>query len=863
MLNKTLFLEIDKPNYTPIYSVQYDYNSRFYNITILNQSQPLDLTGLRVVVAGKKPDGEDVFNSCKILDAKKGQVQLELTEQMNAVNGASEYALELFSADGMLSSQPFKLIVTRSTIPKSVESSKELGALKDALNEVQDIDNRFAQTNAQLSTKASEQALAIERARIDSFTKLNEGSTTGDAELIDARVGADGVVYPNLGDSIRTQINDSNNRTKQVSDLGTVGLNVEMSERVGFLMHNGSYSSDPSLHCKTTSKIYCFEGWVFSYKGRGSALSASWIFYSGDRLVDYGQHQGETQVEIPEGVDNIVFSSYNGLDDDVVLEVELIKPQFLNANNLINNLAKKIKVSELHDDVRKAILYEEYAIDKLDMVRIGDKYASRSGNVIDATGHACYEIAVKPGEMYSYSGSVIWDLAPYHLVDASGKTVVVGGDSQSHDTATPFSIDELVIPNNVVKLRVCSGNSGGETNFALFKKDITTPISERTTKNIVENHVYDDLGNYTDITDGFEIITGYYISNNGGLVSDGNSQHTELIDITKLSVIYIDAHSQYSTCTMAIYDSAKKNLGAKGYAGEEGETFWDKHRVVISDLLEEYPNAHYIRLGTYQYKTNPLKVYERKASIKQIVDSLETRLDIANQGSNVLHGKKYVACGDSFTEGDFTGYVDEDGLSGKNSPKLYDKNRKMYKTYPWWIAERNNMELINEAKCGSVITNAFDGQRNPFSINRYLQVPTDADYITLMFGLNETGLTTEQIGTNSDTTNTTLWGAYNIVFEHFLTNMPYAKIGVIIADAWMNTKYANAVKEICAYWGIPVLDLKFDPNVTMGIGGRPNGSPKAQQLRDLAFKVTSSNAHPNVEAHEYRSTTIEHFLRSL
>lgn len=715
----------------------------------------------------------------------------------------------------------------------------------------------------QLSTKASEQALAIERARIDSFTKLNEGSTTGDAELIDARVGADGVVYANLGESIRNQINDSNNKTKQVSDLCTVGLNIEMSERVGFLMHNGSYSSDSSLHCKTTSKIYCSEGWVFSYKGRGSALSASWIFYSGDRLVDYGQHYGETQVEIPAGVDNIVFSSYNGINADVVLEVELIKPQFLNANNLIDNLAKKIRVSELHDDVRKAILYEDYAIDKLDMVRIGDKYASRSGNVIDATGHACYEIAVKPGEIYSYSGTIIWELAPYHLVDASGKTVVIGGDLQSHGTATPFSIDELVIPNNVVKLRVCSGNSGGDTAFSLVRKEITTPISERATQNIVENHVYDDLGDYTDITDRFEIITGHYISNGGGLVSENNSQYTELIDITKLSVIYVDAHSQYETCTMAIYDFTKKTLGSKGYAREEGETFWDKHQVVISDLLEEYPNARYIRLGTYMYKANPLKVYERKASIKQIVDSLETRLEIANQGSNVLHGKKYVACGDSFTEGDFNGYVDEDGLSGKNSPKLYDSNRKMYKTYPWWIAERNNMELINEAKCGSVITNAFDGARNPFSVTRYLQVPTDADYITLMFGLNETGLTTEQIGKKTDTTNTTLWGAYNIVFEHFLTNMPYAKIGVIIADAWMNTTYANAVKEICAYWGIPVLDLKFDTNVPMGMGGRPNGSPKAQQLRDLAFKVTPSNAHPNVEAHEYRSTTIEHFLRSL
>ncbi len=120
MLNKTLFLEIDKPNYVPIYTVQYDYNSRFYEITILNNSQPLDLTGIRVIAAGKKPDGKEVFNSCKVLDAKKGLIQLELTEQMNAVNGASEYALELFSADGMLSSQPFKLIVTRSTISKSV-----------------------------------------------------------------------------------------------------------------------------------------------------------------------------------------------------------------------------------------------------------------------------------------------------------------------------------------------------------------------------------------------------------------------------------------------------------------------------------------------------------------------------------------------------------------------------------------------------------------------------------------------------------------------------------------------------------------------------------------------------------------------
>lgn len=248
-------------------------------------------------------------------------------------------------------------------------------------------------------------------------------------------------------------------------------------------------------------------------------------------------------------------------------------------------------------------------------------------------------------------------------------------------------------------------------------------------------------------------------------------------------------------------------------------------------------------------------------TLEEKINTIDKKLKYGCNG-NVLYEKKYVACGDSFTEGDFTGYTDENGLSGQNSPVIYDKVRGMYKTYPWWIAERNNMVLVNEAKCGSDFTNV-DGASNPFSVTRYQNVPKDADYITLMFGLNELKLTDEQFGKKTDTTNVTLWGAYNIVFEYFLTNMPCAKIGVIIADAWMTEKYANAVKEICTYWGIPVLDLKFDNNIPIGIDGRPGTSSKAMQLRNKVFKVTSSNGHPSVKAHEYRSTIIENFLRSL
>ena len=51
--------------------------------------------------------------------------------------------------------------------------------------------------------------------RMDSFTSLEEGSTTGDAELTDIRNGADGVLYNQAGTAVRTQFN---NLSEKVDD---------------------------------------------------------------------------------------------------------------------------------------------------------------------------------------------------------------------------------------------------------------------------------------------------------------------------------------------------------------------------------------------------------------------------------------------------------------------------------------------------------------------------------------------------------------------------------------------------------------------------------------------------------------------
>lgn len=55
--------------------------------------------------------------------------------------------------------------------------------------------------NSEVSELSNE--ITTQKIRIDNLAHLDEGSTTGDAELIDARVGFDGVTYENTGEAIR------------------------------------------------------------------------------------------------------------------------------------------------------------------------------------------------------------------------------------------------------------------------------------------------------------------------------------------------------------------------------------------------------------------------------------------------------------------------------------------------------------------------------------------------------------------------------------------------------------------------------------------------------------------------------------
>lgn len=87
-------------------------------------------------------------------------------------------------------------------VNKKLDEMTEDGTLTNLIKPL--VDSNFTTIFSQLNNINTD--ISVMNARMDSFTHLEEGSTTGDAELIDGRVGYDGYTYDNIGDAIRDQI---------------------------------------------------------------------------------------------------------------------------------------------------------------------------------------------------------------------------------------------------------------------------------------------------------------------------------------------------------------------------------------------------------------------------------------------------------------------------------------------------------------------------------------------------------------------------------------------------------------------------------------------------------------------------------
>lgn len=109
------------------------------------------------------------------------------------------------------------------------------------------------------------QRIDVLNARVDSFVALEDGSTTGDAELIDARIGYDGTVHTSLGTAVREQVSELHDLIESGSGLGNVVITS-------------------SADMTDTSKIYIYEGEEEGY------TAGHFYYYNGSVWADGGQY---------------------------------------------------------------------------------------------------------------------------------------------------------------------------------------------------------------------------------------------------------------------------------------------------------------------------------------------------------------------------------------------------------------------------------------------------------------------------------------------------------------------------------------------------------------------------------------------
>lgn len=202
----------------------------------------------------------DLINAADSLNAGRGKINAIIKAADAAVttaDNAATTANEAKTTADSVQTQLDTIILDSGTSDAEIVQSRvdkdgnPYQTLKSRLDsEKSIIDQSLVSLGSQLAEAATKAEVTVERERIDSFTTLAAGSTTGDAELIDARVGADGITYPNAGGALRgqiTKLSDSKasqftyDTTKMTADKGlnTSGAFVATS----FLSTDESYYS--------------------------------------------------------------------------------------------------------------------------------------------------------------------------------------------------------------------------------------------------------------------------------------------------------------------------------------------------------------------------------------------------------------------------------------------------------------------------------------------------------------------------------------------------------------------------------------------------------------------------------------------
>lgn len=172
-------------NFLFIKGVQGDgHSTRYADISLMNDGQPYELSADEVtaIIKGKKPDNAYIFNKCEILDSNT--IRVEITQQMAAIAGKSDYEISILSNEEnmLLTSFPFFIVISPSSFDASyITSTDEFSLLVKKINEVNTLKKENEELKAGMEEATENCEDATEKAKDATNTCIEQTNVCKDA----------------------------------------------------------------------------------------------------------------------------------------------------------------------------------------------------------------------------------------------------------------------------------------------------------------------------------------------------------------------------------------------------------------------------------------------------------------------------------------------------------------------------------------------------------------------------------------------------------------------------------------------------------------------------------------------------------